>query len=215
MINPYDNLYGSMMIPNKLNDYVNTDYKPSNEVISTKTTSTSHGPNIKQVGDTISGGSTASKTTSQTNQMTNKSQGSSSREKGGSKDSSAESVVRGKLTIKFTDFDDDSGGYYLAQMPAQSSSNRLAKYIMLQRADLGNTELEQVPSLQRTDDDEAVDEDSKPRGRRVKRQVSYTSDYDRPCYGFPLEINVKSRIKMDNVFPIFGKSQVRKCVDLT
>lgn len=58
--------------------------------------------------------------------------------------------------------------------------------------------------------------DSTHHGHRAKRQVYYESGYDGQanCEGFPLEINVRSRIKLDQIFPIFGKSQMRKCVKI-
>lgn len=40
------------------------------------------------------------------------------------------------------------------------------------------------------------------------------SGYEEPCYGFPLEIRIKSRIKPENVFPILGKSKFEKCIKL-
>lgn len=54
------------------------------------------------------------------------------------------------------------------------------------------------------------------RQRRMKRQVYYESGYDgnTNCEGFPLEINVRSRIKLDRIFPIHGKSQIKKCVKI-
>lgn len=48
---------------------------------------------------------------------------------------------------------------------------------------------------------------------RTKRQISYNSNYEQPCEGFPLEVNIKSRVKLnERIFPIFGKSQIKKCV---
>lgn len=50
--------------------------------------------------------------------------------------------------------------------------------------------------------------------RRSKRQVYYESGYDGEanCEGFPLEVNIRSRVKLDRLFPIYGKSQIKKCV---
>lgn len=49
---------------------------------------------------------------------------------------------------------------------------------------------------------------------RTKRQVYYQSGYNgkERCHGFPLEINVRSRVKMDRLFPIHGNSQIKKCI---
>lgn len=65
-----------------------------------------------------------------------------------------------------------------------------------------------------SDDKEQVDHEQGKALRRVRRQVYYSSGYNgqQNCQGFPLEINVRSRIKMDRLFPIHGNSQVKKCV---
>lgn len=76
-----------------------------------------------------------------------------------------------------------------------------------------------------TEEQEAIDDDSEKDQiihKRFKRQTlvaeqrnyQYQSGYSRepPCYGFPLEVNVKSRIKLDRIFPIYGNSQFKKCV---
>lgn len=64
------------------------------------------------------------------------------------------------------------------------------------------------------DDKEQIDYEQNKALRRVRRQVYYSSGYNgqKDCQGFPLEINVRSRIKMDRLFPIHGNSQVKKCV---
>lgn len=75
-----------------------------------------------------------------------------------------------------------------------------------------------------TEEQEAIDDESDKDQiihKRVKRQAvleprnyHYQSGYPRepPCYGFPLEVNVRSRIKMDRLFPIYGNSQHKKCI---
>jgi len=76
------------------------------------------------------------------------------------------------------------------------------------------------------DEEKFTDDDSNHQGtnhgigsgnahhRRTKRQIYYQSGYNghERCRGFPLEINVRSRIKPDQMFPIHGNSQIKKCI---
>lgn len=50
----------------------------------------------------------------------------------------------------------------------------------------------------------------------LTRRNGYSSSYayEPPCYGFPLEINIRSRIKPEDVFPIKGNTQFKKCIKL-
>lgn len=101
------------------------------------------------------------------------------------------------LAINFTDYDDESGGYYLTRLPAgtMTSKKGVVKYLMLHR---------RLDSAQPA-----------KRGERRKRQISYSSNYGQPCHGLPVQVNIKSRIKLnERIFPIFGRSQINKCVNL-
>lgn len=77
-----------------------------------------------------------------------------------------------------------------------------------------NTEEEDIEAPMPNDDESYDHEDDDAPHNRVKRQVYYESGYDgnANCEGFPLEINVRSRIKLDRIFPIHGKSQMKKCI---
>lgn len=68
--------------------------------------------------------------------------------------------------------------------------------------------------LMSIDSEESVDHDNNglKSHARVKRQISYSSNYEGPCEGFPLEVNIKSRLKLDSLFPIHGRSQLKKCL---
>lgn len=129
-----------------------------------------------------------------------------------SQDSSGTSVN----PINFTDYDDEFGNYYL-----RKTSNQLGNPY--------NRKLTRRNQLPSSSDDsktskaiawlvsiapEAVDSGDDQSRKRVKRQAHYESSYEKepPCYGFPLEVHIKSRIKMDQIFPIFGKSQFKKCI---
>ena len=102
---------------------------------------------------------------------------------------------------------------------AQRADEKLASYRLAAKSAVAyDDQLEQPTVLtpQIGDDEEQIDLDDQfaTRRRRVKRQVYYKSGYNgsNKCHGFPLEVNVRSRIKMDQVFPIYGKSQMKKCV---
>lgn len=188
MVNPYDSLYGPMMLAGK----DNADY----------TTGADNGSSMESYSVQPAKDSAPKKNEAN---LDGKQQSKNSKQQDSKDTRPSKSLVRGQLTINFTDFDDDSGSYYLAKLPT-SSRRKLAKYYMLQRSD----QVHKATSNQLL----VAKSDTKSKLRK-KRQVSYTSGYERPCHGFPLEINVKSRIKMDQVFPIFGRSQIKKCVDLT
>lgn len=73
----------------------------------------------------------------------------------------------------------------------------------------------QVSILDEKESIDETDRNERSSQLRVKRQINYQSGYEgheEPCYGFPLEVNVKSRIKLDGIFPIHGKSQHKKCI---
>lgn len=119
-------------------------------------------------------------------------------------------------TMNFNDYDDEFGNYYM-----RKSGKRKHAFDMsdLHRADEQQSHAnhhyeDKVTMLTPNEDEEQVDDDREMAHRRMKRQVYYQSGYDgeKNCHGFPLEINVRSRIKMDRLFPIHGKSQFRKCV---
>lgn len=111
-------------------------------------------------------------------------------------------------SINFTDFDDEFGSYYLG---GKSRKSAKAYPRMYDRID-NNERLKSKMSFEEVESVDAVD---KRELHRQKRQV-YESSYEHepPCFGFPLEINVRSRIKLDQMFPIQGKSQFKKCVKL-
>lgn len=113
-------------------------------------------------------------------------------------------------TINFTDYDDESGNYYLRAAASNYGKMKIADYRKLQRADKKNSPSNWMLTI---DERESVDNEDQT-SRRVKRQAHYESRYENepPCYGFPLEVNIKSRIKMDNIFPIHGNSQMKKCI---
>lgn len=245
MLNPYDSLYGSMMVSGENP----TSYYGSSGGIGTTKSGTSYDSNANNKAGKSSDAPKATKPTgnSQTNvagKNANSGRAASSvksksgagsagaqnsapttHKKSGPKDVKTESsVVRGKLTIDFTDFDDDSGSYYLTKLPMPNGKTKLANYLMLHRADFKRSSSThpydtdddvELASMSRADDDESVDQDEKLNKRRVKRQISYTSNYRKPCFGFPLEINIRSRIKPEDVFPIYGRSQIKKCIDFT
>lgn len=142
-------------------------------------------------------------------------------------------------TINFTDYDDDSSNYYVGKRAlthGASASGRIysKKYPpALQQALQGmypglvygirsrsdsTVERIAVDSLRLPEEQESLISESQgslAARARVKRQT-YESSYEKepPCYGFPLEVNIKSRIKLDQVFPIHGKSQFKKCIKL-
>lgn len=126
-------------------------------------------------------------------------------------------------TINFTDYDDESGNYYMKNgrqqnQQQQSSSNDQKRYINHSNTIFKRTDLQtpsSLPSAMPTEEEESLfnDDDNNDKGHlRVKRQVYHQSTYEGPCYGFPLEINIKSRVKMDRLFPIHGNSQYKKCI---
>lgn len=122
--------------------------------------------------------------------------------------------------INFTDYDDDYGNYYLRKSgpPVGNAYKRnFLKGNQMHRLDGGsaeNSKASKAVAWLMSVEPEAVDGADDQSHKRVKRQVNYESSYEKepPCYGFPLEINVKSRIKMDQIFPIYGNSQFKKCV---
>lgn len=119
--------------------------------------------------------------------------------------------------INFNDFDDDVSNYYLRKQ-VSSAANGLALNEALRRDGADVEEQHPVDWLLLNGDEESIDHEDLPEvghHSRVKRQA-YESSYENepPCYGFPLEINIKSRIKMDQIFPIHGKSQIKKCIKL-
>lgn len=139
-----------------------------------------------------------------------------------SQDSSATSLN----PIDFTDYDDDFGNYYLRKASNHmgnsygsgsnnnnnnSNNKRLSKRA---RSDAENSKASKALAWLMSAVPEAVDGADDQSHKRVKRQVNYESSYEKepPCYGFPLEVNIKSRIKMDQVFPIYGNSQYKKCI---
>lgn len=141
------------------------------------------------------------------------------------------------LTSSFTDFDDEPSALYLARLNRAASMSgafnqaALRGYPMLERRQQGADEASvttqkdtkvsnagAAPSeaaLRHPSEDlETYDgsSDATSANKRVKRQAYETSSYEPPCRGFPLEINIKSRIKFDQIFPIKGNSQIKKCV---
>lgn len=131
---------------------------------------------------------------------------------------------------KFNDFDDESSNYYLSA--AASENNYNLDYKPIQRAE--HQVLDQEGELSDDlDEDDTIapikntslehEDRSLVHLIRRKRQApmqyqsgyySQTSAYEEPCHGFPLEINIRSRIKPEDVFPIRGKSQLKKCIKL-
>ncbi|KAG9509283.1 hypothetical protein GZH46_02207, partial [Fragariocoptes setiger] len=70
-----------------------------------------------------------------------------------------------------------------------------------------------VSRLERAQEYHQADHDRQQANRRSG--YSYTSgNYETPCVGFPLEINIRSRIIPDQLFPIHGNSQMKKCIPL-
>lgn len=132
---------------------------------------------------------------------------------------SADSSGSAMGTINFTDYDDESGNYYLKNGRQQKSASNLEKkYINHENSIFKRIDSEtpsRLPSAMPTEEEESLfeDDDYTHRGHsRVKRQIYHQSTYEGPCYGFPLEVNIKSRIKMDQLFPIHGNSQYKKCI---
>lgn len=132
--------------------------------------------------------------------------------------------------INFTDYDDEFGSYYVGKRRAEGGPLDRSASVTMQRADIDNRVRDNQAAakawIMSTDEQESLDPASDVQGSRSahpqaihtrnKRQVYYKSGYDgnKPCHGFPLEINVRSRIKLDQVFPIYGNSQMKKCVKL-
>lgn len=154
-------------------------------------------------------------------------------------DSSGESSV-GMNNANFNDFDDDSSNYYtrkasLSSAAASMGGKRKMAFAapafpygfdeFSSRSDDGLDPKHTVGSRHEMHDDsvstidekESIDETQRNEitgHLRVKRQIYMSSheEQEGPCYGFPLEVNVKSRIKLDRIFPIHGKSQYKKCI---
>lgn len=138
----------------------------------------------------------------------------------------------------FSDFDDDSSGYsYL--LDKERLAYQLGRSVALQKeeaAEWAGREDELAAAASEIDASDYAEPLLPPplplplhqmphvvhlvRMRRSAPQpIGYESSYgeadsDEPCFGFPLEINVKSRIKPEDVFPIRGKSQFKKCIKL-
>lgn len=145
--------------------------------------------------------------------------------------------VAGTQTINFTDYDDDSSNYYVGKRAlhqGMSASGRVYSkkyspayqhalqsiyptlaYGMQSRIDRSPSSVVQDLKVSPEEQESLINdsEDSSSAHLRVRRQA-YESSYENepPCYGFPLEVNIKSRIKLDQVFPIHGKSQYKKCI---
>lgn len=126
----------------------------------------------------------------------------------------------------FNDYDDEFGNYYLRNKPSTTSATKKTHKVS-SFASGSELRRRKSPSLRRSsadimdesstrqvEDKEQVDHEQGKALRRVRRQVYYSSGYNgQPnCHGFPLEINVKSRVKMDQMFPIYGNSQMKKCI---
>lgn len=143
--------------------------------------------------------------------------------------SEASSMGSFSQPTNFNDFDDESGNYYLRKSLTQRSEGNkwpAAGHNQQQQQTQPQSESQSTQnnsnrrssshSLVATKEQEALldDVDDELPLKRVKRQISYSSGYEKgkPCHGFPLEINVRSRIKMDQLFPIHGNSQMKKCV---
>jgi hypothetical protein len=106
----------------------------------------------------------------------------------------------------YRDNDDNDSGLSESDLPLQQDDLAVSS---------SNIEEEEVDMASVPNDDESYDhENDSSLHSRVKRQVYYESGYDghTNCEGFPLEINVRSRIKLDRIFPIHGKSQIKKCI---
>lgn len=141
--------------------------------------------------------------------------------------------------VKFNDFDDESGNYYMGtsnkyriaygngidyrNLPCNNKIKLLKERFAEGRQQydmrLKRVDTHQKASIMSVEDEETFDDVNDIGGqlhKRVKRQVYHQSSYENeePCHGFPLEINVKSRIKMDQLFPIKGNSQFKKCIKL-
>lgn len=132
-------------------------------------------------------------------------------------------------SMNFTDYDDEFGNYYMRA----AGSSSVGKAFPLSQTPSHNFRRSQQQLDQRsagafilpTEEQEELTNNNGhglvQLNKRSKRQANYyessygdDDDHKKPCYGFPLEVNVKSRIKMDQVFPIFGKSQFKKCIKL-
>lgn len=121
--------------------------------------------------------------------------------------------------VDFTDYDDEFGNYYLRKASnhmGNSYSNNNGNKRLSKRAQLEaeSSKASKALAWLMSAVPEAVDGADDQSHKRVKRQVNYESSYEKepPCYGFPLEVNIKSRIKMDQIFPIYGNSQYKKCI---
>lgn len=130
----------------------------------------------------------------------------------------------------FNDYDDEFGNYYLRSKPAINSltkkSHKLSSFASgselsrrglpsnMRRSSDDNLHGSVETGSRQADDTEQIDHHQTKVLRRVRRQVYYSSGYNgQPnCHGFPLEINVRSRVKMDQMFPIHGNSQMKKCI---
>lgn len=157
---------------------------------------------------------------------------------GTSGDSTSSSAAGGHSAV---DYDDDAGSYYMRKAAAARRNKlSLGDYpyeYNLQRNDdqhdqhddgedeseqhdletsASNEEEASVEAPQVNEDESYDHEDETVARRRVKRQVYYQSGYngETKCDGFPLEVNVRSRIKLDRIFPIHGKSQMKKCIKI-
>lgn len=120
--------------------------------------------------------------------------------------------------INFTDYDDEFGNYYLRKSHRNNNNNNHNRANSNQRHHrIGSVRRADSESrdelLVNRDERETVDHEDSNNHLRLKRQVYQSSYENEPiCYGFPLEVNIKSRIKMDQIFPIFGNSQFKKCI---
>lgn len=142
-----------------------------------------------------------------------------------SKNSYTDATMSASKGNNFNDYDDESGNYYIGKSSTKqrqllTASDLTDEFNHLQkRTDkllLGGSSADETMLIPDDGDEEQVDHEEQPQfaRRRAKRQVYYQSGYDgeQQCYGFPLEINVRSRIKMDQIFPIHGRSQFKKCI---
>lgn len=121
--------------------------------------------------------------------------------------------------VNFNDFDDESGGTYAVSSGKTASPKKYYdqyqdRVMRLRSRRSDASEKGARVWILPVEEQESLDNDGGQRHRRVKRQVHYQSGYERepPCYGFPLEVNIRSRIKMDQLFPIQGNSQYKKCI---
>lgn len=135
-------------------------------------------------------------------------------------------------SINFTDYDDDFGNYYMRAAGSNKRSKMIAahpSYVDGQQQQLQQAHFKKrsdsdskngdwiLPTKEQEELDSGSSVDEMASNKRSKRQAPYyESSYEKepPCFGFPLEVNVKSRIKLDQVFPIHGNSQLKKCVKL-